>query len=199
MLVSVRRGVYPGSFNPLTIAHLAIAEAARDQAGLDRIELVVSRVALAKETVERPLLEHRVEVLQRAAATRPWLGVEVTDTQLLADIADGYSALVLGADKWAQVRDPSFYGGSVTDRDAALARLPQLVVVPRPGYAVPNHAIAVSLSADLAEVSSTGARAGRRDWLAPEAARLDAETGAWSDLERYERLIAAGPAGRAGR
>ena len=55
-----RRGVYPGSFNPPTIAHLAIAQAARDQCGLDRVDLVVSRVALAKEDVRDPPFDDRI-------------------------------------------------------------------------------------------------------------------------------------------
>ncbi len=47
-------GVYPGSFDPPTVAHLAIAEAARDQAGLDRVVLAVSRAALGKEQRRQP-------------------------------------------------------------------------------------------------------------------------------------------------
>src|SRR5436305_5713574 len=83
-----RRGAFPGSFNPLTLGHLAVAEIAREQCGLDVVDLVVSRVALAKETVERPRIDDRVSVLQSAAASRPWLGVRVTDAQLIADIAE---------------------------------------------------------------------------------------------------------------
>ncbi|WP_419919708.1 hypothetical protein [Candidatus Poriferisocius sp.] len=49
-----RIGVYPGSFNPPTIGHLAIARAAPAQQGLDRVDLAVSRVALGKELVARP-------------------------------------------------------------------------------------------------------------------------------------------------
>ena len=55
-----RVGVYPGSFNPPTTAHLAIADAARAQRGLSRIDLVISRVALAKEGVEHPRFEHLI-------------------------------------------------------------------------------------------------------------------------------------------
>ena len=40
-----RRAAYPGSFDPLTIAHLGIAEAARDRHALDRVDLVISEVA----------------------------------------------------------------------------------------------------------------------------------------------------------
>ncbi|MCA1707478.1 MAG: hypothetical protein LC808_31105, partial [Actinobacteria bacterium] len=55
-----------GSFNPLTIAHLAIAEEARERLMLDRVDLVVSRVALGKEDLARPLLhEHLREVSTR--------------------------------------------------------------------------------------------------------------------------------------
>ena len=179
-----RRGAYPGSFNPLTVAHLAIAEAARDACRLDRVDLIVSRVALAKEHVERPLLEHRVAVLERAAASRPWLGVVVTDHQLLVDIAAGYDVLVMGADKWAQVCDVAFYG-SEAERDAALARLPPLAVAPRPPFPLPDGVV-LHLAPELTPVSSTAARAGSRGWMAAEAAAFDAETGAWSDPDRYD-------------
>ena len=36
-------------------------------------------------------------------------------------------------------------------------------------------------------VSSTAVRAGRREWMAPEAAAFDEATGAWSDPARYAR------------
>jgi hypothetical protein len=179
----LRRGAFPGSFNPLTLGHLAVAEAARVQYQLELVDLVVSRVALAKETVERPRFEDRVAVLQAAAATRPWLGVVVTDDQLIADIAAGYDVVVMGADKWAQVVDLAFYGGSTKARDAALARLPAVAVAPRPPFAVPDGVLVLEVSHDA---SSTAVRDGRVDWMAPEAAELDRSTGAWSDPERYD-------------
>ena len=40
------RAAYPGSFDPLTIAHLAIAETAWSTHSLDRVDLVISQVAL---------------------------------------------------------------------------------------------------------------------------------------------------------
>ncbi len=42
-------GVYPGTFNPLTVAHLAVADAARRQCGLDRVDLVISPHVVATE------------------------------------------------------------------------------------------------------------------------------------------------------
>ena len=186
--IAGRRGVYPGSFNPLTVAHLEIAAAAREQCRLDAVVLAVSRVALAKETVVRPSLEDRVGVLERAAAARPWLDVLVTDDQLVADIAEPFDVVIMGADKWAQVCDPSFYDGSEERCRQTLARLPTVAVAPRPPFEIP--AGVVTLEVDH-EASSTAVRAGRTEWMAPEAAEFDAATGAWSDPERYERWLSS--------
>ena len=163
-----RSGCYPGSFNPPTIAHLAIAEAARDQCQLDRVDLVVSRVALAKEDVEHPPFDERIAILERVAATRPWLGVVVTEAQLLADVAAGYDVLVLGADKWVQIQDVVFYDGSEEARDAALARLPEVALVRRPPHELPPGLLVLDVPAELGEVSSTLARAGRSEFILPE-------------------------------
>src|SRR5688572_21740270 len=105
-------GVYPGSFHPLTIAHLAIAEAAVRAASLDRLDLALSLVALGKDGIESSL-ETRLAAVQRAAASRPWLVATTTEHQLITDIARGYDVVVMGADKWAQVNDPAWYGDDV--------------------------------------------------------------------------------------
>ena len=162
-------GVYPGSFDPLTTAHVAIAEAALARFRLERLDLVLSRAALAKEAHEQSSLAGRVAAIERAAAGRPALRVRVTDEQLLADIAAGYDVCVLGADKWHQLQDPEFYGGSERVRDEALARLPVLAVAPRAGVASPpTGARVVMLPVDptFHVVSSTAVRAGRGEWRA---------------------------------
>jgi hypothetical protein len=158
------RAAYPGTFDPPTVAHLAIAEAARNQCAVDQIDLILNREPLGKSGMQP--LETRVAMLQAVAAARPWLAVVVTDRVHLADIAEGYDVLVLGADKWAQVLDPSFYG-SPAERDAAVARLPRLAVAPRHGLTVPDGCVV--LDVDLSHVSSTAARSGRSDLVLPEA------------------------------
>jgi Cytidylyltransferase-like len=162
-------GVYPGSFDPLTTAHLAIADAAIERFGLERLDLVLSRIALAKEAGQQSSLPERVAAIERAAADRPVLRASVTDEQLLADIAEGYDVCVIGADKWHQLHDPAFYDGSLAARDAALARLPTLAVALRLGVPdPPADPATVILAVDPAmrEVSSTAVRAGREDWRA---------------------------------
>jgi len=155
----VRRGVYPGSFDPLTVAHIAIAEAARAAATLDRIDLALSRRALGKDDGAHTSIETRTRAIEDAAVARPWLGVIVTEAQLIVDIARGYDAVVMGADKWAQVRDPEWYGDDVIARDAALASLPRVLVAPRPGFDT-DGAQALDIGAEFADVSSTRARSG---------------------------------------
>ena len=162
----VVRGAYPGTFDPPTAAHLAIAEAARSQCGLTVVHLIVNRQPLGKTSV-RPLAT-RLAMLEAVAATRPWLEVIVTDDLHLADIADGYDVLVLGADKWQQVLDPAFYD-SVGARDAAVASLPRLAVAPRQQLPVPEACTVLEVPEDVAAMSSTAARAGRVDFVLPEA------------------------------
>jgi len=182
----MRRAVYPGSFNPPTVAHLHIARAALEACGLDRVDLALSRRALGKEDVDRPRFDERVAVLGQVVAERTWLGLVVTDAQLLVDIATGYDAVVMGADKWAQVNDPVFYGGCSAARDDAVARLPPPIVVPRPPYPTPSE-YALHVDPALAVVSSSAVRNGTTGWMLPEAADFDAESGAWTDPDRYTR------------
>jgi hypothetical protein len=189
----VRVAAYPGSFNPPTVAHLAVAEAALRQGGVERVELVVSELALGKGEAAVPTLGDRITVLRAVAHTRPWLGVRVTSAQLVVDLAEGYDAVVLGADKWSQVVDPVWYGSDPAVRDAALARLPPALVVARPPFPHPSGPGATELIVGPHHhlVSSTAVRAGRREWMLPEAAQFDAESGAWSDPARYGRWLAA--------
>lgn len=171
------RGVYPGSFNPPTVAHVAIAEAAVRQCGIDGVDLVVSRAALGKDPEDLAALGTRVAALEAVAASRPWLGVAVTEARLIAEIADGYDLVVLGADKWAQVADPVWYGGDPAARDAVVASLPRLALAPRPAAPAPpldppRGTIVLEVPAHLHVVSATAARAGRVEWVAEEARGL---------------------------
>ena len=184
----MRTGAYPGSFDPPTVAHLAIAEAAIAQCELDRVDLVISEAALGKAEHHARLAD-RFTVLRRIADRHDRLGATVTPHRLLVDIAQGYDVVVMGADKWVQVADPGWYGGREA-RDAALSSLPLLAVAPRPGAEVPAGAVVLEVGPTHGVVSSTAARAGAADLMAPEAAAFSAATGAWVDDERYARWLA---------
>ena len=73
----------------------------------------------------------------------------------------------MGADKWAQVRDPAWYDGSIAARDAAVAGSPRVLVAPRPGFDVVG-ANALELPEHLRRrVVVRGAR-GQHHLIAPE-------------------------------
>ncbi len=179
-------GCYPGTFDPPTVAHLAVAEAAVAHAGLVRLDLVVSRVPLGKDTADGATLARRVEVLRAVAATRPWLGVVVTDACLIADIARAYDAVVMGADKWRQVCDPSWYD-SVAACDAAVATLPRVLVAARgddrldergDGCSPDDRFECLAVDEVHLPVSSTAVRVGLPGagaWVVPEATDPRAE------------------------
>jgi hypothetical protein len=170
--MATRRGAYPGTFNPPTVAHLAIADAARAQCALDVVELVVSRTPLGKhDHAELASLDQRIVMLERMASSHEWLDIVVTDAQLLAEIAIGYDVLVLGADKWAQVLDERWYPDARA-RDRAVAGLPPIALAPRPPHPEPEPApglLVLELDPMLAEVSATAVRDGQSHWLAPGA------------------------------
>ena len=168
----MRIGIYPGSFDPLTIAHVEVARAALHQLELDRIHLAIARTTLGKVHLDPTSVARRVAELSRSTERSPWLEVVVTDASLIAEIAQGYDAVIMGADKWAQVVDPVWYGGSVAARDAALASLPRVAVAPRGSLPVPAE-LALSLPEHLGEVSSTAVRRGRVDWAADPAGTDD--------------------------
>ncbi|MEC8767708.1 MAG: adenylyltransferase/cytidyltransferase family protein, partial [Actinomycetota bacterium] len=48
------RAVYPGSFNPPTIGHIAIANSAIQRFDISELHLVISTVALGKEKLTVP-------------------------------------------------------------------------------------------------------------------------------------------------
>jgi hypothetical protein len=179
----MRTGVYPGSFDPPTRAHLEIARTARDVHGLTRVDLAVSRTVLGKSSPTTPTFEERVEVIRSSVAEIEGLEIVVTGFGLIADIAAGYDVVIMGADKWVQINDPIWYGGDEAARDAAVARLPTLALAPRSTHEIPvEHRLPVD--PDLVEVSSTEARRGRVEWMTEAARRFDATTGAWTKRVR---------------
>ncbi len=179
----MRVGIYPGSFNPPTVAHLAVSRAAYEQHGLDQVVWSISTRALAKESVQHPTLEHRLDVLREVVAGEGWLEIQVTELQLLADIAEGYDTLIMGADKWDQIQDVAWYG-SEGARTEAFARLPNVAVAPRPPITVPADLL---LDIDPAHglVSSTAARDGALHLMLPPARQFAERSGAWIDDKSY--------------
>lgn len=183
-----RTAVYPGTFDPPTVAHLTIVEAVLATCAPARLDLVLSRRPILKEHVERPRLDHRVEVVAASVAHLDAVSVILTEHRLIADIAAGYDLVVMGADKWHQVNDVAFYDDA-GHRDRCLAALPEIVVVGRGDDPLPDHG-AQHLHVDMHTVSSTRARRGDRAVMTGAARAFDEATGAWTDPARYDAWVA---------
>ncbi len=173
----MKRGVYPGSFNPPTVGHVAIVKAAIRLHELDRIDLVVSEVALAKPMIEKPSLEERLQVITASFADFPEVNVLRTSLQLIADIARGYDVVVMGADKWVQINDVQFYDSEAHMLES-LSSLPTLAVAPRSGENV-DESIRLDVPETIAEVSSSSARRTNFEWMTKAAQDFSDESGAW--------------------
>jgi hypothetical protein len=165
---SMRRGIFPGSFNPLTVAHLAIAEAAVEAHQLRQLDFAVSRAVPGDGPARERELQRRLEALDRAAETRSWMNPTIMDRAWFGDLAESYDVVVMGADKWAQINDPAYYGSSSEARDDAVDQLPTPAVVARGAVSAPSE-YELEIPAGLSAVSSSAVRAGRTEWLAPEA------------------------------
>lgn len=122
-------GLLAGSFDPPTIAHVALAAAWRAGFGGDVVLVYAERTLPKGPGAEPPLFddERRLEALRRVtAANRGLVGARASHG-LLVDQAEAARdrwpsaplTILVGSDKARQLFDPSWYA----DRDAALGRL----------------------------------------------------------------------------
>ena len=80
-----RLGILPGAFNPVTTAHLALAEAGL--AWVDEVVFVLPRGLPHKEFTGATLAQ-RIEMLRRALAGKPAFSLASSEGGLFVDIAD---------------------------------------------------------------------------------------------------------------
>ena len=128
----------PGSFNPPTVAHLALARAGLEQ-GADAALFSLATRTVDKEIVTGAALEDRLLLLELLATRDRRLGVLLVNRGLYVDQAAAVRAafrglrevvFLVGYDKIVQIFDPRYYD----DRDAALERLfglARFLVAPR--------------------------------------------------------------------
>jgi len=171
-----RIGVFGGTFDPVHVGHLAIANAALDELDLDRVYFVPARRSPLKQDGPVASAEDRLAMLSAAIAGEPRFrvsGIELdrkgpsfTVDTLETLRAEGELFLILGSDAYADFerwREP-----------ARIRALATVVLAARPG--APNAPAGVRvLDSPLMDISSRELRAraarGRSlRYLVPEAA-----------------------------
>jgi nicotinamide-nucleotide adenylyltransferase len=182
-----RVALLPGSFDPITVAHAALAEQAAARA--DLVVLVYAVRTLPKEGDGPPPLlspEERLRVLRRFTGARPGHAVGVASRGLLAEQVQAASErfpgarlwVVTGSDKVLQLLDPKWY----EDRDASLSPLFERAGVLYAERAGEEGAVEAALQ-----------RAENRAWRDRfERLDLDPEVASISSRAVRERLLAGG-------
>lgn len=164
------KAVYPGTFNPPTVAHLAIARAALEELDITQLDIPLSRTPFGKSEAGPPNFDQRLQIAKMAFSFDDRITVYGTDLKFLSDISAGYTYLIIGDDKLAQLTDLQFYRDP-EEMAVKLASLPELVVVERSRVASDLPFRALSIDPSYREVSSTRVRNGETDLIA-ESARL---------------------------
>ncbi|MDP9171216.1 MAG: hypothetical protein M3N54_11410 [Acidobacteriota bacterium] len=163
---SSRVALFPGAYNPPTVAHVAIAQAALGQAG--EVIWVLPRAFPHKEFAG-PGLAPRLEMLRRIAETVPGFSTAVSDGGLYLEIAEE-ACQALGAEakiellcgRDAAERIATWDYGQPGVFDDMVDRFP-LLVAGRAGDYLPaaQHAekiVHLTMDAAFDEVSSTEVR-----------------------------------------
>lgn len=136
----VRLGIFGGTFDPIHTGHLAAAEAARQQLGLDAVVFMPANIPVFKRDINVSSAEQRMEMCRIAVAGNPFFDAsdfEIkrggdtytvdTLTQLREYYPDNVSLYfitgvdaMLAIDKWRRAAD--------------MAHLATFVTMLRPGY-----------------------------------------------------------------
>lgn len=202
--------VFPGSFNPPTMAHLAMLKQARQfgrMHGGMRVYAAMSKRTTGKEMVERPLLLDRILLLDTLIYNHlRHTGILLFNRGLYVEQAEAIRTafhrvrriyFLLGFDKIVQIFDPHYY----EDRDKALRELfalADILVAPRAGegYAelrtllahaenmpFARHVHLLPLNSSYRDISSSRIRqnvAEHQRELPPEVRRFIRDTYAYS-------------------
>lgn len=134
-----RLGLLPGSYNPPTVAHSALATSALAGGAVDGVLFTLGTYTVDKEIISGAALEDRLLVLELCRVDDARVGVLLVNRGLYVEQAELVRAtfplvrdlvFVVGFDKIVQILDPRYYA----DRDRALDRLfvlARFLVAPR--------------------------------------------------------------------
>ena len=87
-----RLGVLGGAYNPITLAHLEVGEAAREHFGIDEVLFLLPQVPPHKP-IFGASLEQRLEMMRLAAADTPHASVGISSHGLFVDMYEGLLSL----------------------------------------------------------------------------------------------------------
>lgn len=190
----IRLGILGGTFSPIHIGHMIMAENALGDLRLDRVLFMPAGRPPHKETGEPVSPDQRLAMVDAAIAGRPGFSSSRLDIdhgelsytwRLLERLGDCFP----GADLWFIVGGDSLRDFATWARPDRVLELARLAVIERPGFPVDDHALDALtgmrsrvdiVRAPLCDISSTDLRErmerGRSiRYLVPEPVRLHIE------------------------
>ena len=120
-------GIFSGSFNPITIAHIKMVEEAREQYRLDEMLLLLAKANVDKDEFGLPFAG-RILTLKRYAETKNNISIGVSSHGRYIDKVAALKAcyppdtvfyFIVGYDTLVRIFDPKYY----TDLNAELEKL----------------------------------------------------------------------------
>lgn len=137
----MKLGLLGGTFNPIHLAHLRIAEEAREAAGLDQVLFIPAADPPHKPLAGDVAFEQRYQMVQQAIASNPAFGLTdiearrggksytvETLTQLCQERPDDQLHFIIGSDSYLEL--------GLWHRYTDIFSLASLVVVERPEKAI---------------------------------------------------------------
>jgi nicotinate-nucleotide adenylyltransferase len=185
----MRLGVFGGSFDPVHLGHLRLADSCWRQAGLDRVEFVPAASQPHKPGGAEASDADRVAMLRLAVVDRPEFSVSTIEidrggVSYTADTLRELSALHRGAELFFLMGSDSLTDLPNWREPEAILHLATPLVVRRPGVAEPDFDALRSLVSDarLAEIRAAEVEMPQTPISSSETRRLIAEGGDWRSL-----------------
>jgi nicotinate-nucleotide adenylyltransferase len=134
----MKLGIYGGSFDPVHLGHLLVAEAALEELGLDRLYFIPAAQSPFKLDFRYAPAAARLQFLRLALAGRPRCAVDDQEihrggVSYSVETLRGYARRFPGAELFYLIGADNAAKLNEWREPAELARLAEFVVVPRPG------------------------------------------------------------------
>lgn len=135
-----RIGIYGGSFDPVHLGHLLVAQAAFEELGLDRLCFVPAAQSPFKQALAPTPGPVRAQLLRLALAGKTWCEVDEQELQrtgvsYTVDTLRAYAKRFAGAKLFYLIGADNVAALPQWREPEELARLAEFVVIPRPGDA----------------------------------------------------------------
>ncbi|MFL5777504.1 MAG: nicotinate-nucleotide adenylyltransferase [Chloroflexota bacterium] len=146
-------GILGGTFDPVHIGHLAVAEEAREAIGLERVLFVPARIPPHKQGRPISAAADRVAMVELAVAHEPAFEVSALELEragpsytvdTLETLCEAAMSAGREPDLWLILSTEAFRDLHTWHDPQRILRLARLAVAPRDGYADANRALMAS-------------------------------------------------------